>query len=164
MVARTRALGVRRARARVGGRCRRARDFDAVFCVGNSLAHAPIAARALAGDGARAEPRRHAAPHLAQLGARAAAGSRLEVEDGSPSAAAAARRITRAWTIGADASRSTSRSRSSTRRHGHRGPSASVWPFTSDELLDDLRAAGLRAATEHLHAGFERYLVTRLRA
>ena len=151
MVARTRALAAEhgvesRARVRVGGPAAEPR-FDAVFCVGNSLAHAADRSRALCRDGGRAASRggRSSSPRATG----SANGSRLAARGRRPARQRDGRRalVTRAWIIPDDwhdphtvdvgvsfvdadpvqtvAERLT------------------VWPFTPSDLATDLRAVGL---------------------
>ena len=70
-------------------------DFDAVLCVGNSLPHTPDRRGALAAMAGALRARRRAAPHLAQLGARAAGRDARRSQRGGRRL-----RITRVWTPG----------------------------------------------------------------
>ena len=115
-------------------------DFDTVLCVGNSLPHARDRVRRAARHGGRAAARRSARPHVAQLGARAARRG-YEVERGGRRAL-----VTYAWSgdevdvsVTVDGDTVTER--------------LTVWPFTHEKLLADLRAAGLTADDEHLRTG-----------
>jgi SAM-dependent methyltransferase len=148
MVARTRALGVA-AEVRAWEELPPSGDFDAVLCVGNSLAHASDrrgALRAMAGalkpGGTLLVTSRHWA--LAQPG-----GSE-EVERGG-------RRVT-VTRVGAPG-------RPTRLELTVDGVTEvlTVWPFTADELLDDLRAAGLDPHESTHTPDVPRYLVASTR-
>jgi SAM-dependent methyltransferase len=121
-------------------------DFDTVFCVGNSLAHAADRRRAL-----RAMAGTLRAGGTLVLTSRnwereRALGSRVEVEG----------EIERVWTIPAaweephvmDLAVRGVRER------------LTVYPFTVETLLDDLAACGLEVAESSYADDAERYLVT----
>jgi SAM-dependent methyltransferase len=175
MVDATRALAARRG-VRLTARQRAWEDldgaFDAVFCVGNSITHAAgrerrrAALAAMAGvlaDGGRlALTSRNW--ELVRAG-----GSRLEVAD----------RLVRrddvdglpihAWTI-PDAWDAPHRLDVAVAFAGTDGQvrtvaeSLSFWPFTHEELADDLRAAGLTVEASTYAPGVARYLVTTRRS
>jgi hypothetical protein len=142
--------------------------FDAVFCVGNSLAHA-------AGRAARREALARMASVLRPGGMlfvtsrnwerERAAGSRLEVDDRLVVRGGRRAFVARAWTIaegwdephamevavallGADGRLTT---------HAER---LVFWPFSQAMLLEDLRAAGLAATGSAEADRADRYLVT----
>ncbi len=144
MVARTRALGVA-AEVRSWDDTPATGDFDAVLCVGNSLAHAEdrrTALRAMAG--------------ALRPGGTLVLTSRnwaLEQRGGVEEVERGGRRvtITRVWTPG----------RPTTLELTVAGITEvlTVWPFTVDELLDDLRDAGLVPQDSTYTPEAERYLV-----
>jgi SAM-dependent methyltransferase len=146
--------------------------FDAVLCVGNSLAHA-------AGSAARRAALAAMAGVLAPGGVLAitsrdwerlrARGSRVEVGDRLVTRGGRAGLPIYAWTIaggwderhelaiavallGEDGTVAT---------HGER---LAFWPFAHETLAGELRAAGLDAEATTCAAGVERYLVTARRA
>jgi SAM-dependent methyltransferase len=147
-------------------------SFDAVFCVGNSIAHA-------AGRDRRRAALARMASALAPGGALAvtsrnwelvrAGGSRLEVAgrlvrrggvDGLP---------IHAWTIPPawDAPHALQVGVAFPAADGRvesAAESLAFWPFTHDELLADLQAAGLAVAATTFAPGAERYLVTTRRS
>jgi SAM-dependent methyltransferase len=135
MVARTRTLGVQ-AEVRAWEDLPPSGDFDAILCVGNSLAHA--------------EDRRTA---LRAMAAALSPGGALEQRGGVEEVERGGRRvtITRVWTPG----------RPTTLALTVAGITEvlTVWPFTVDELLDDLRDAGLVPQDTTYTPEAERYLV-----
>jgi SAM-dependent methyltransferase len=144
MVARTRALGVA-AEVRAWEDLPPAGDFDVVLCVGNSLAHTAdrrSALRAMAGA-------------LRPGGALLITSRNWELEQpgGTEEVERGGRRVTvtRVWTPG----------RPTRLELTVAGVTEvlTVWPFTADELLDDLRAAGLEPQHSTHTPEAERYLV-----
>jgi SAM-dependent methyltransferase len=145
MVARTRALGVD-ARVRAWEDLEPSGDFDVVLCVGNSLAHA--------------EDRRAALSAMA--GALRSGGTlvltsrnwELEQPGGTEEVERGGRRVrvTRMWTPGRPTRLELTVDTVT--------EVLTVWPFTVDELRDDLRAAGLVPRDSTYTPEAERYLVT----
>jgi SAM-dependent methyltransferase len=148
MVARTRSLGVE-AQVRSWDDLPPSRDFDVVLCVGNSLAHARdrrAALRAMAGA------LRPGGTLLltSRNWDREQPGGVEEVERAGRRA-----RITRTWTPG-----SPTHLDIVVEIEGRTVREAlTVWPFTADELLDDLRDAGLEPQRSTHSREAERYLV-----
>jgi SAM-dependent methyltransferase len=167
MVERTRALAARHD-ARVQARTcawealpQRA-EFDAVFCVGNSLAHAADRPAALAAMACVLRPRGVLVLTSRNWERELAAGSRLEIGDRLVERDGRRALITRAWRIGDDAIAldvavsiiaGDGTVATATER-------LTVWPFTADELHDDLRRAGLEPQQSTYTPESERYLVT----
>ena len=95
-----------------------------------------------------------------------AAGSRLEVDDRLTERDGRRGLITRAWTVGADAV-TLDVAVSIIAADGTVATAAErlrVWPFTADDLLDDLRSAGLEPRQNTYTPESERYLVSASRA
>jgi SAM-dependent methyltransferase len=148
MVARTRAFGVR-AEVRAWEELPPSGDFDVVLCVGNSLAHA--------------EDRRAALTRMA--GALKPGGTllitsrnwELEQPGGTEEVERGGRRVsvTRVWTPG----------RPTRLELTVDGVTEvlTVWPFTADELGDDLRAAGLEPQQSTHTRDAARYLIASTR-
>ena len=128
--------------------------FDAVLCVGNSLTHAGgRAGRRTALDGMRRVSRDGAllVDHLAQLGAAAGRRRRDRRARRPPrrgAARLARRRAARLQIFVTLDDGSTY------------GEELSYWPFTHDELDEDLRAAGFEPEASTWTADAERYAVT----
>jgi len=144
MVARTRALGVA-AEVRSWDDLPPSGDFDVVLCVGNSLAHAAdrrTGLRAMAG--------------VLKPGGTLLITSRnweLEQPGGTEEVERGGRRlrITRAWTPGRPTLLELTVDTVT--------EVLTVWPFTVDELLDELRDAGLVPQDSTYTSEAERYLV-----
>jgi SAM-dependent methyltransferase len=160
MVARTRALGVD---ARV---CRwedlSGGPYDAVLCVGNSLAHAPDRRAALSGMARVLAPGGALAVTSRNWERERAAGSRLEVDDRLVERDGRRALVIRAWTVpeawdathamdlavavlGEGGALSTARER------------LTFWPFTPAMLEADLRAVGLAQESSTYMPDAERY-------
>lgn len=141
--------------------------FDAVLCVGNSLAHAPggdarrAALQAMAGT---LRPGGRLAVTSRTWELVRAGGSRFEVGDGLVERAGGRALVMHAWTvpddwaaphhveiavavIGDDGGVETTRER------------LELWPFTHDELAADLAATGLRVEDSTFDGVAGRYLV-----
>ena len=163
MVARTRALGVP---ARV---CRwedlSGGPYDAVLCVGNSLAHAQDRRAALAGMARVLAPGGLLVVTSRNWERERAAGPRLDVGDRLVERDGRRALVIRAWTlpeaweaehamdlavalVGDGGAVSTARER------------LTFWPFTPATLEADLRAAGLRQESSTFAPDAERYAVT----
>jgi SAM-dependent methyltransferase len=163
MVARTRALGVP---ARV---CRwedlSGGPYDAVLCVGNSLAHAPDRRAALAGMARVLAPGGLLVVTSRNWERERAAGSRLEVADRLVERDGRRALVVRAWTVpvaweaahamdvavavlAGDGSVTTARER------------LTFWPFTPATLAADLDAAGFAQESSTFAPDAERYGVT----
>jgi 2-polyprenyl-3-methyl-5-hydroxy-6-metoxy-1,4-benzoquinol methylase len=167
MVGRTRALAERR-NARVQARTRAWEDlpqepeFDAVFCVGNSLAHAPDRAAALAAMAGVMRRRGVLVLTSRNWERERAAGSRLEVDDRLVERDGGRALITRAWTIDEeeivlDVAVSIIDADGMVQTVTER---LKLWPFTADELDDDLRRAGLEPQQSTYTPESDRYVVT----
>jgi len=158
MVERTRALATERGvavRAAVrsweeleGG------PYDAVLCVGNSLTHAPgRAGRRAALAGMRAVVRDSGLLAITSRNwERPQAGGEEEVERDGRRA-----RVRHAWHAGEPPVVEVTVTFDDGTAHGER---LEHWPFTHDELDDDLRAAGFEPAASTWDPDVERYLVT----
>lgn len=171
MVARTRALAAGRGielRARVcawAGLPARA-EFDAVFCVGNSLAHAADRRAALAAMARVLRPGGTLVLTSRNWERERAAGSRLEVDDRVVERNGRRALISRAWTIGdeaiaLDVAVSILAGDDTVQTAAER---LTVWPFTADELQDDLRGVGLAPQQSTYSPECERYVITASRA
>jgi SAM-dependent methyltransferase len=147
-------------------------DFDAVFCVGNSLTHA-----------AGTQARRRALTAMASVLRRdgllvvtsrnwelvRAAGAGLKVADALVERGAERALVIYGWTIAAgwddphdlDVAVSLIGDDGSVSTRGER---LRFWPFTAADLDADLRAAGLTTATTTYAPDAERYLVTAVSA
>ena len=142
--------------------------FDVVFCVGNSLPHAPgraarrAALRAMAGclrPGGLLVVTSRDWEQVRDAGTRLDVGARLVERDGRRGLPIYAWTIPERWNephqadvavalVGDDGAVETCRER------------FSFWPFTEDELREDLRAAGLEPAATAQNADKpERYIV-----
>jgi SAM-dependent methyltransferase len=142
--------------------------FDAVFCVGNSLAHAPGAERRRAALGAMAGTLR--AGGLLALTSRnwereREGGSRVEVFDRLVRRHGRDGLVIYAWTI-ADAWEARHDLEIAVALLGEDGAVRTtrerleVWPFARETLDADLRAAGLEPESSTWREDAERYLVT----
>jgi SAM-dependent methyltransferase len=161
MVARTRALGLD-ARVCAWEDLPPSADFDAVLCVGNSLAHARDRRAALSAMAGALRPGGVLVLTSRNWEREVAAGTRLEiggrlVERGGRRAIIAA-----AWTVGAgtltyEVAVSILGEDGAVQTTSER---LTVWPFTPRQLDDDLRAAGLAPEQSTFAPGAERYLVT----
>ena len=141
-------------------------DFEAVFCVGNSLAHAADRRAALTAMARVLRPGGVLVLTSRNWERELAAGSRLEVDDRLTERDGRRGLITRAWTVGADAV-TLDVAVSIIAADGTVATAAErlrVWPFTADDLLDDLRSAGLEPRQNTYTPESERYLVTASRA
>jgi SAM-dependent methyltransferase len=142
--------------------------FDAVFCVGNSLAHAPgqsARRRALRQIAAVLRPRGVLAltsrswELVRDLGAGFTISEQLVERDGRHAL------VTSAWTIAEmcgdphqlDVGVALIGAAGFATRHAGR---LTCWPFRHEELDADLRAAGLSPSSSTYTAALERYLVT----
>jgi SAM-dependent methyltransferase len=148
MVARTRALGLD-ARVCAWSDLPPSGDFDVVLCVGNSLAHTDDRVGALTAMAGALKP-----------GGTLLVTSRnweLEQPDGTEEVERGGRRaiVTRVWTPGRP-------TRVDLTVDGVTEV-LTVWPFTADELMDDLRAAGLEPQDSTFTPEAERYLVSSTR-
>jgi SAM-dependent methyltransferase len=145
MVARARALGVD---ARVCGweDLPPTGDFDAVLCVGNSISHARDRRAALSAMAGTLRPG-GSLILTSRNWEREQAGGSEEVERGGRRI-----RVTRVWTSGQPTTLDLTVGAVTER--------LTVWPFTADELRDDLRAAGLEPRHSTYTPEAERYLVT----
>jgi SAM-dependent methyltransferase len=142
--------------------------FAAVLCVGNSLVHAP-------GREARRAALRAMAAVLDPGGVLVltsrtwervrAAGSGLHVEDRLVERPGGRGLVVHAWTIAdawdarhdLDVAVALIGDDGAVETHAER---LSFWPFTQDELADDLRAAGLAPEASTFDPEVDRYLVT----
>jgi SAM-dependent methyltransferase len=149
MVARTRALGVD-ARVCAWEDLPPSGDFDAVLCVGNSIAHAEDRRAALAGMAGALRPG-GVLVLTSRSWEREQAGGTEEVERGGRRV-----RVTYAWTPGRPTLLELTVDTVT--------EVLTVWPFTVDELLDDLRDAGLVPQQSTHTPESARYLVTASRA
>jgi 2-polyprenyl-3-methyl-5-hydroxy-6-metoxy-1,4-benzoquinol methylase len=167
MVKRTRALAARHevqidAHVRAWEDLPPAPGFDAVFCVGNSLAHAADRPAALAAMARVLRPGGVLVLSSRNWERERAAGSRLEVGDQLVERDGRRALITRAWTItpdeiALDVAVSIIEADGMVNTVAER---LTVWPFTADELTDDLRRAGLEPQQSTYTPESERYLVT----
>jgi SAM-dependent methyltransferase len=167
MVERTRALAARlgvevRARVCAWEALPTQPEFDALFCVGNSLAHAADRRAALAAMAAVLRPGGTLVLTSRNWERERAAGTRLEVADRLVERDGRRALVIRAWTIGDDAialdvAVSILAGDGSVETAAER---LTVWPFTADDLDDDLRSAGLEPRQSTFTPESERYLVT----
>jgi 2-polyprenyl-3-methyl-5-hydroxy-6-metoxy-1,4-benzoquinol methylase len=167
MVERTRTLAARHgidvhARTRAWEELPPRPEFDAVFCVGNSLAHAADRPAALSAMAHVLRPGGLLVLTSRNWERERAAGSRLEIDDRLTERGGRKALISRAWTITQDAIAldvavsiidDDGTVKTATER-------LTVWPFTADELHDDLRRAGLEPEQSTYTPESERYLVT----
>jgi SAM-dependent methyltransferase len=141
--------------------------FDAVLCVGNSLAHAHGQTgrrAALAAMAAVLQPGGLLVVTCRRWEDERAGGSRLEVADRLVERDGRAGLVVRAWTIPErwedehhlDVAVAFPRPDGTVVTHAER---LSFWPFTHATLQDDLRAAGLRPASSTFGDGAPRYVV-----
>ena len=139
--------------------------FDAVFCVGNSIAHAEDRVGALDAMAGVLKPggllvitsRNWERERQPARGSRSTTASSSAAAAGRSSAARGSSRRT-----GTIPTRSTSASRSSTPTPVETvAERLTVWPFTPSELATDLRTAGLEVEQTTFTPEVERYLVTR---
>jgi SAM-dependent methyltransferase len=167
MIERTRALAARhgvdvRARVCAWEDLPQRGEFEAVFCVGNSLAHAADRRAALTAM-ARTLRRGGTLVLTSRNWERErAAGSRLEIDDRLIERDGRRALISRAWTVGErsialDVAVSILEDGDGVRTSAER---LTVWPFSADELVDDLRGAGLEPEQSTYSAECERYLIT----
>jgi SAM-dependent methyltransferase len=171
MVERTRALAARHgidvhARTRAWEELPPRPEFDAVFCVGNSLAHAADRPAALGAMARVLRPGGTLVLTSRNWERERAAGSRLEIDDRLTERGGRKALITRAWTIAQEAialdvAVSIIEADGSVKTAAER---LTVWPFTADELHDDLRRAGLEPQQSTYTPESDRYLVTASRA
>ncbi len=137
-------------------------DFDAVFCVGNSLAHAADRRAALRAMARVLRPGGVLILTSRNWERELAAGSRLEIDGRLTERDGRRGLITRAWTIAEDAV-TLDVAVSIIAPDGRVATAAErlrVWPFTADDLLDDLRSAGLEPCQNTYTPESARYLVT----
>ncbi len=171
MIQRTRALAVHhgvdvRARVCAWEALPPGPDFDAVLCVGNSLAHAADRRAALTAMAGVLRPGGTLVLTSRNWERELAAGSRLEVDDRLTVRDGRRGLITRAWTIAEDVV-TLDVAVSIIAADGTVATAAErlrVWPFTADDLLDDLRSAGLEPRQNTYTPESERYLVTASRS
>jgi SAM-dependent methyltransferase len=167
MVERTRALAARHGTDVHARTCAwvdlpRRPEFDAVFCVGNSLAHAADRPAALAAMAGVLRPGGVLVLTSRNWERERAAGSRLEIDDRLTERGLRHALVTRAWTItpdeiALDVAVSIIDADGTVETAAER---LTVWPFTADELHDDLRSAGLEPQQSTYTPESERYLVT----
>lgn len=146
--------------------------FDAVLCVGNSIAHAEGRARrraALAAMGRVLVPGGRLAVTSRNWARVRAGGSRLEVGDRLVRRGGVDGLPIHAWTIPEawDAPHGLAIGVAFPAADGRVesvAESLAFWPFTHDELSDDLRAAGLELEASTYAPDVERYLVTTRRS
>jgi SAM-dependent methyltransferase len=171
MVERTRALAAQygtdvHAHARAWDELPPRAEFNAVFCVGNSLAHAADRPAALSAMAGALRPGGTLVLTSRNWERERAAGSRLEIDDRLTERGGRRALVTRAWTItedeiALDVAVSVIEDGGTVKTAAER---LTVWPFTADELHDDLRRAGLRPQQSTYTPESERYLVTASRA
>jgi SAM-dependent methyltransferase len=166
MIERTRALAARHgvdvhAHVRAWSELPPEPAFDAVFCVGNSIAHAQDRVAALSAM------RRALVPGgLLVLTSRnweleLAAGTRLEVDDRLTVRDGRRALVTRAWVVG----ESSTRQEVAVSILHDDGTVTTIketlraWPFRHSLLIEDLRATGLSLQESTFDAGVSRYLV-----
>jgi SAM-dependent methyltransferase len=170
MVDATRALAAHRgARVRAEQRTWEELDgtFDAVLCVGNSIAHAAGRERRRAALAAMARvlaPRAPLALTSRNWERERAAGSRLEVADQLVRRGGVDGLPIRAWTIpdAWDAPHRLDVAVALPRAGGQVetvAESLALWPFTHEELAEDLCTAGLTVEASTYAPDIERYLV-----
>jgi SAM-dependent methyltransferase len=163
MVERTRARGVD-AQVRSWDDLPPTGDFDAILCVGNSLAHARDRRRALGAMAGALRPGGTVILTSRNWERELAAGSRLEVEPRLVERGGRRALIARAWTIG-----EATRHEVAVALLEDDGvvttvtETLTVWPFAYDALLDDLDAAGLAVAETTFGPDLDRYLVKAVR-
>lgn len=147
-------------------------EFDAVFCVGNSLTHAAGSPARRAALGAMARVLRRGG--VLVVTSRnwelvRAAGSGLRVADALVERAGGRGLVIYAWTIAErwdeqhdlDVAVALVGDDGRVTTHAER---LAFWPFTHDDLEADLRAAGLTPATTTYGPDAERYMVTAVAA
>src|SRR3954451_20213200 len=170
MVARTRTLAQRRGVA-LPAAVRRWEDlggegpYDAVFCVGNSLAHAADRRAALAGMARVLAPGGLVVLTSRNWQRERAGGSRLEVDDRLTERDGGRALVVREWTIppawgeahGLDVAVAVLGDGGAVRVARER---LAFWPFTVEALAGDLLAAGLEVECSTYTPAVERYLVT----
>jgi SAM-dependent methyltransferase len=141
-------------------------EFDAVFCVGNSLAHAADRPAALAAMARVLRPGGTLVLTSRNWERERAAGSRLEIDERLTERGGRRALVARAWTIAGetisqevavsiladDGTVATTRER------------LTLCPFTADELTNDLRRAGLEPQQSTYTPESERYLIAASRA
>jgi SAM-dependent methyltransferase len=157
MVRRTRALGVD-ARVCDWDDLPPTGDFDAVLCVGNSLTHARGRRAALAAMAVALRPGGALVLTSRNWERETALGTRLEVADELVERSGRRDLITRAWTVGEPTRLEVAVSLLDPLHTV--SEVLTVWPFTADELEDDLRGAGLEPEQSTYSRETERYLVT----
>jgi SAM-dependent methyltransferase len=138
--------------------------FDAVLCVGNSLAHAQDRRAALTAMGGVLRPGGLLLITSRNWERERAGGSRLEVDDRLTERGGRRALIARAWTIPVSwAEPHYLEIAVSFLAEDGRVETVSerltVWPFTPEELDDDLRASGLTPAETTFTPDVDRYLV-----
>jgi SAM-dependent methyltransferase len=140
-------------------------DFDAVLCVGNSLAHARDRRAALNAMAGALRPGGILILTSRNWERELAAGTRLEVEPWLVERGGRRALIARAWTVGTptvhEVAVSLLEDDGAVTTVAER---LTVWSFTTDELFDDLRHAGLELRYSNSTREAERYLVTASRA
>jgi SAM-dependent methyltransferase len=136
-------------------------DFDAVLCVGNSLAHAIDRRAALTAMAGAVRPGGALILTSRNWERELAAGTRLEVEPQLVERDGRRALIARAWTIGTPTRLELAVSLLDPL---HTVTEVlTVWPFTYGELLADLRAAGLELAEATYTPEADRYLAKGVR-
>jgi 2-polyprenyl-3-methyl-5-hydroxy-6-metoxy-1,4-benzoquinol methylase len=167
MVARTRELAARhgvrvQARTQAWEALAPEPEFDAVFCVGNSLAHAADRPAALSAMAHVLRPGGVLVLTSRNWERERAAGSRLEVDDRLVERGGRRALVTRAWTIdeaeiALDVAVSIIHPDDTVTTVAER---LRIWPFSADELDHDLRRAGLEPQQSTYTPESDRYLVT----
>jgi len=137
-------------------------DFDAVLCVGNSLPHTPNRRAALATMAGALRPGGVLILTSRNWERELAAGTRMEIEDRLVERAGRRALLSHAWTIEGELVRlEVAVSLLAADGTVHTVSEAfPVWPFTHEQLHDDLRAAGLEPQASTYTPDVERYLVT----
>jgi SAM-dependent methyltransferase len=166
MIRRTRALAVHHgfdvhARVRAWEELTAPPEYDAVFCVGNSLAHARDRVAALTAMAGVLRPGGLLVLTSRNWDRELAAGTRLEIDDHLTERNGRRALITRAWTIEVDRVRlEIAVSLLDDDSVTTISETLTAWPFTYGLLEAELRGAGLEAEETTYDAEVSRYLVT----
>ena len=138
--------------------------FDAVFCVGNSIAHAEDRVGALDAIAAVLKPGGLLVITSRNWERERAAGSRLEVDDRLVERRGRRALVSRAWIIPEEWRDAHTVDVGVSFIDGDAVETVAerltVWPFTPSELATDLRTAGLEVEQTTFTPEVERYLVT----